>query len=172
MVLVVLVSLGGVAWAGEYYLSDNDAYWWYWDGQPNYEVLIPSAAFAYVQLDWGGTSSLEVALDQDGPLLIIGTLPGTDVNRAWNALSARYSAAVTNARTTTDSTIETEMGLQARFKVLEGSSQGGPDALVRMVAFVRDGRTAFLMFVGNKRDYAGNAQQYWLRAVHSFNWRS
>ncbi len=43
--------------------------------------------------------------------------------------------------------------------------------MIRMVAFTRDGRTAYLMFVGKESDYTGNIRQYWLRAVNSFRWR-
>lgn len=170
LLLVLALSVGAVA--GEYYLSDEDRYWWYWDGSPNYEVLIPSSAYAYVQVDWAGTTSLEVALGEKGPLLVAGTMPGTDVDRAWNALSARWAAAVESSRTTTNSTIETDNGLTARFRVLEANPSGGPKAIVRMVAFEKGGRLAYLAFIGNEEDYAGDARQYWLRAVHSFDWRS
>ncbi len=168
--LVVLVMSVGAS-AGEYYLSDEAGYWWYWDGSPDYEVLIPSSAYAYVQVDWAGSTSLEVALGEKGPLLIAGTMPTTDVDKAWNAISSRWAASVGRSSTTTNSSIETEKGLQARFRVLEGSPNGDKKGIVRMVAFVKDGRLAYLAFVGNESEYDGNVRQYWLRAVHSFDWR-
>lgn len=171
VVLFLLVTLAGGALAGEYYLSDQDAYWWYWDGSPDYEVLVPSKAYAYVQVDWGGQTFLQMAIDKKGPLLVVGTLPSDDVEDAWSALSARWAAAATNAKTTTKSTLETEQGLKAEFRLLEAKSQGNPNALVRMVAFKKGGRLAYLMFVGNDDQYTGDAKQYWLRAVHSFKWR-
>lgn len=172
IVFALVLALSSMTAAGEYYLSDVPNYWWYWDGEPNYEVLIPSTAYAYVQVDWAGSTSLEVSLDEKGPLLLIGTMPGTDVNKLWNALSARWAASVESSRVTTDSTITTEQGLQARFKVLEGRAPGKPNGMVRTVVFTKDGRMAYLTFVGNASDYSGDFQQYWLRAVHSFAWRS
>lgn len=171
MACALLIVLSATAFAGEYYLSDEDGYWWYWDGSPAYEVKIPATAFAYVQVEWGGATSLEVALGEKGPLLLIGTLPGTDVNRAWNAISGRWAASVENSRMTNDSTITTDQGLSARFRVLEGSAPGGPNAMVRMVMFTRGNRTAYLAFVGNASSYAGAVREHWLKAVHTFNWR-
>lgn len=157
--------------AGEYYLSDEPGYWWYWDGRPNYEVLIPSNAFSYVQVDWSGQTSLYVTLKDKGPLLIVGTAPGTNVQNLWQSLTAPWAHLLSNSRTSENSEITTDQGLRARFMVLSGSASGGPAAMIRMVAFTRDGRTAYLLFVGNEREYAGDLRQYWLRAVHSFRWR-
>jgi hypothetical protein len=170
-VAALILLLAPAALAGEYYLSDEDAYWWYWDGTPNYEVLIPSRGFSYVQVDWSGQTTLYVTLKDKGPLLIVGTAPGTDVQKLWQAMTAPWAHLLNNPRTTQDTEITTDQGLRARFLVLSGSASGGPAAMIRLVAFTREGRTAYLMFVGNEREYAGDLRQYWLRAVHSFRWR-
>ena len=166
--LALCVLAAPYAAAGELYRYDGDAnYWWYVDGPPDFEVLIPSdrAAINWVEIDWGGSTSMQVVIADGGPMLVIGTLPTTDAAAAWNALSAPWSARVQSARTTTNSQITTDQGLNARFFVLEG---GG--SMVRMVAFTRTGRLAYLMFVGKSAEYSGDARQYWLRAVHSFRW--
>lgn len=172
VVLILVLSLGGISLAGEFYFSDVANYWWYVDDSAGFELLVPSDAYAYVQLDWVGTTSLKIALDDKGPALYAGTMPGTDVNKLWNALSARWTALTDRTRLTTDSTITTGEGLQARFKVLEGSSSGKPTGMIRAVIFTKDDHMAYLAFVGNASDYSGDASQYWLRAVNSFVWRS
>lgn len=166
--LALLVLLSGAASAGELYRYDGDpGYWWYVDGPPNFEVLIPSdrSAINWVEVDWGGSTSMQVMIEEGGPMIVVGTLPTTDAAAAWNALSAPWAARAQNARTTTNSQITTDQGLSARFFVLEGSG-----SMVRMVSFTRSGRLAYLLFVGKAADYGGSVRQYWLRAVHSFRW--
>lgn len=172
--LALMIVAGSSAFAaGEFYLSDEDAYWWYWDGRPDYEVLIPSSAYAYVQTDWSGRNSLRLALADGGPLLVIGTLPHTDARAAFDALSAPWKFSLGSSQiTTNDQQITTDQGLAARFFVLQGrESQNSPSSIVRMVAFTREGQLAYLLFIGKESDYSGNYRQYWLRAVHSFRWR-
>lgn len=171
MVMMLVLALSGIAMAGEYYESEFAGYWWYWDGDPAYEVLVPSNALAYIETEWAGTNSLQVVIAEKGPHLIAGTMPGTDVNKLWNAISAPWAATAESSRTTTDSSITTDQGLRAVVKVLEGRTPNQPTGMVRTVVFTKDGRMAYLMFVGNTGDYSGDAQQYWLRAVHSFSWR-
>ena len=140
-VAALILLLAPAALAGEYYLSDEDAYWWYWDGTPNYEVLIPSRGFSYVQVDWSGQTTLYVTLKDKGPLLIVGTAPGTDVQKLWQAMTAPWAHLLNNPRTTQDTEITTDQGLRARFLVLSGSASGGPAAMIRLVAFTaRAGR--------------------------------
>lgn len=171
LLIATVVLFGVPVFAGEYYYSDEDAYWEYWDSDPPYKVKIPSNASAYVETKWGGRTILEVVLGSGGPKLIVGTLPTADVDQAWSRLSAPWVATADSSRTSTSSQIQTDMGLTAQFRVLTAEFQSGPSAIVRMVAFTKDGKTAYLMFVGNASQYAGTAQQQWLKAVHSFIWR-
>lgn len=164
----LLLLLPAAAAAGELYRYDGDPnYWWYVDGSPRFEVLIPSdrSAINWVEIDWGGSTSMQVVIGEGGPMIVVGTLPTTDAAAAWNALSAPWAARTQSARTTTNSQITTDQGLNARFFVLEGGGN-----MVRMVAFTRSGRLAYLLFVGKSADYSGSARQHWLRAVHSFRW--
>lgn len=172
LLLVALLAWGAVALAGEYYYYDQDErYWEYWDGDPQYKVLIPANARNYVETDWAGRTSLQVTLGEKGPHLVIGTLPTSDPDKAWSALTARWAAAAQTARTTTKSEIETDMGLTGAFRVLTANSGSGGDAIVRMVAFRKGNSLAYLLFIGNASQYRGDVQQHWLRAVHSFIWR-
>jgi len=169
---VALFAFCGAASAGQYYYYDADSrYWEYWDGDPPFKVLIPANAPNYLETSWGGRTVLQVALGENGPHIVIGTLPTNDVGRAWNALSASWAAMVENARTTTSNEIRTDMGLTAAFRVLTGESRSGPTSMVRMVAFRQGNSLAYLLFIGNSSQYSGAFQQHWLKAVHSFIWR-
>lgn len=172
LLFAALLALGVTASAGEYYYYDaDDRYWEYWDGDPPYKVLIPANARMYYETDWAGRTSLQVNMGDKGPQIVIGTLPTTDVNQAWSALSAKWAATANSARTTTNSEIQTDMGLTAAFRVLSAQSNTGPDAMVRMVAFRKGNGLVYLMFIGNSSQYGGEYQQHWLKAVHSFIWR-
>ena len=54
---LLLVGLLGVgfassAWAGEWYLNPEDpTYWWFVDGDPRYEVLVPADLDFYVNMN-------------------------------------------------------------------------------------------------------------------------
>lgn len=179
MAAFAVVGCVAPGFAGEYYLSDEPSYWWYWDGSPDFEVLIPasrpnagaSAQFAYLQSSLAGHTTLQISLGTGGPLMMIGTLPQTDPNAIFDALTAPWKASLRQSRKSTDSTIQTEQGLSARFMVLQGSGPSGPPAMIRMVAFRRGERSAYLLFVGDEASYAGDIRQYWIRAVNSFRWR-
>jgi len=172
LLFVALLTWGAAASAGEYYYyNDDERYWEYWDGQPPFKVLIPANARSYVESDWGGRTTLTVNMGEKGPQLVIGTLPTTDVNQAWNALSAKWAATANTARTTTNNEIQTDMGLTAAFRVLSAQSNSGPDAMVRMVAFRKGNGLVYMLFIGNASQYGGDFQQHWLKAVHSFVWR-
>ena len=172
VLIAAFVALSAAASAGEYYYYDaDDRYWEYWDGDPAFKVLIPANAYYYVETVWAGRTSLQINLGEKGPQIVIGSLPTTDVNQAWSALSARWAATANSARTTTNSEIQTDMGLTAAFRVLSAQSNTGPDAMVRWVAFRKGNGLVYLMFIGNVSQYSGEYQQHWLKAVHSFIWR-
>jgi len=170
--LILMLTASAAAAAGELYIYDDDPqYWWYWSGTPNYEVLVPSNRSYYLDQEWSGHTYVMIPLRDGGPHLFIGTVPGTDTARLWQALSAPWALPLRSSRVTEDTQITTSQGLRARFWVMTGTMQDGSSAMIRMVAFTRDGRTAYLMFVGKESDYTGNIRQYWLRAVNSFRWR-
>lgn len=175
LITMILVGLlGGLfsqaAFAGEWYLNPDDpAYWWYLDGEPRYEVLVPANLDFYVEYEWSGHRYLHIMLGDNGPHLYAGTAPGTNVQSLWQSLTAPWTLPLRNPRVVENSEITTSKGLRARFMVLSGSGQGGA-AMIRMVAFTRNERTAYLLWVGNEKEYTGDVRQFWLRAVNSFSW--
>lgn len=168
---MAVLSLGGPVFGAEYYVSDESAYWWWVDGNPQYEVKVPSNAYAYPQVRVGGATILQVPLKESGgPLIVIGNMPGNNPQSAFQSLTGLWAASLRNTRTTENSVITTERGLRPRFMVLTGTGEGSTRGMVRMVAFTKDNRIAYLLFVGEEKDYAGDARQIWLKAVHSFSW--
>jgi len=168
--LVLVASI--TALAGQLYIYEDDpGYWWYWAGSPDYEVLVPANRPYYLDQEWSGHTFVEIPLRDGGPLLFIGTAPGTNFQQLWQALTASWSFPLRSSRVTEDSQITTNQGLRAHFRVMTGTTQEGSTAMIRMVAFTRDGRSAYLLFVGKESEYTGDLRQYWLRAVNSFRWR-
>lgn len=173
---LLLVGLLGVgfassAWAGEWYLNPEDpTYWWFVDGDPRYEVLVPADLDFYVEYEWSNHRFVHIMLRNNGPHLFVGSAPGTDVQALWQSLTAPWSMPLRNPRVVENSEITTSRGVRARFMVLSGSNQQGAAAMIRMVAFTKDGRTSYLMWVGLEREYTGDLRQFWLRAVNSFGW--
>lgn len=173
--ILVVGLLGGVlcapAVAGEWYLNPDDPkYWWYLDGNPRYEVLVPADLDFYVEYEWSGHRYLHIMLGDNGPHLFVGSAPGTNVQNLWQSLTAPWTLPLRNPRVVENSEITTSKGLRARFMVLSGSNQSGAAAMIRMVAFTRDSRTSYLLWVGQEREYTGDIRQFWLRAVNSFSW--
>lgn len=173
MLTLVILGLGLMVaqapiLAGTWYLSDESGYWWYVDGDPEFEVLLPSNADVYMEYDWGGL--LHVGLKVSGPTIIVGMMSTTDVKAAFEKLAGAWSGSLTNTRTTTDSVITTDRGLSARFLVLTGNGVGGARGMIRMVSFTKGNRMAYLLFVGDEKEFAGDYRQIWLKAVHSFSW--
>lgn len=168
--VLLIACISGVAAAATFYYYDEDPqYYWFWDGPPAFEVLVPAKPSFYVETEWAGHSITQFFFGETGPVILIGTMAGTDTSKAWEAVSGMWAGLSASSRNVSNSTITTDQGLQARFRVLESGTN--PNGMVRMVAFTHEGRTAYLAFIGNQSDYTGNVQQYWLRAVHSFNWR-
>lgn len=173
--LLLVGLLGGLlsvpAWAGEWYLNPEDpTYWWYVDGDPRYEVLVPADLDFYVEYQWSNHRFVHIMLRDNGPHLFVGSAPGTDVQSLWQSLTAPWTMPLRNSRVTENSEITTSRGIRASFRVLSGTNQAGQAAMIRMVAFTREGRTSYLMWVGLERDYTGDLRQFWLRAVNSFSW--
>jgi len=168
--LVVLACVPALA--GQLYLYEDDpGYWWYWGENPEYEVLVPANRPYYLDQQWSGHVYVYIPLRENGPRLFIGTAPGTDAQRLWQALTAPWSYPLRSSRITEDSEITTSQGLRARFRVMTGTMQDGTAAMIRMVVFTRGDRSAYLLFVGKESEYTGDFRQYWLRAVNSFRWR-
>lgn len=170
--LGLILAVSATAWAGQLYVYEDDPqYWWYWGSNPDYEVLVPSNRSYYLDQEWSGHASVDIPLRDGGPHLYVGTAPGSNWQQLWQALTAPWTYPLRNSRIIEDSEITTSQGLKARFRVLTGATQEGPNAMIRMVIFTRDNRSAYLLFVGKESEYSGDLRQYWLRAVNSFRWR-
>lgn len=172
-VLALLTLLSSTARAGEYYLSDEKDYWWYWDDPPKYELLVPAKAESYAPQKVFDERSLNVTLRKNGPTLRISSV--TKVRGSYSgvkqAVLGRWQHALSGVQLTTETEITTSVGVRAKFFVATGKTPEGGNAMIRFVGFFKGTDVVFLELWCDEKDYAGSVRQQWIKAVNTFKWR-
>ncbi|NLN20327.1 MAG: hypothetical protein GX162_13805 [Firmicutes bacterium] len=170
--LLVLLTAMGVR-AGEYYLTEDAEYWWYWDDNPNYELWVPSKAESYAPKNIFQERSLEITLKKDGPIIRVSSVANIKggYSSIKQAVLGRWQHVLSNVKVTEEKDITTSRGVKAKFLVATGQTPEGTTAMIRLVVYLKGADAAFLELWCNQKDYTGDTYRYWIRAVNTFNWR-
>lgn len=171
LVLVMLTTT--IVRAGEYYLSDDAEYWWYWDDDPKYEVFVPAKADSYAPTHIFQERSLDITLKKGGPIIRVSSVAKVRGGYAGikQAVLGRWQHVLSNVKVTEEKDITTSRGVKAKFLVAKGQTPSGTPAMIRLVVYLKGADAVFLELWCNEKDYAGNTQRYWIKAVNTFNWR-
>lgn len=157
---------------GEFYLHDDARYWWFRANDSSFELAVPANPVYAIQRDLFGEKLLELSLsDGQVHMQIAGFRGGqAQLDKARAAITSRWDHVLTDVRLTEDRTIRTNMGLDARFVVVQGRTPTGRTAMVRAVLFTNGEVGAYLVWTGDATAYTGAQQQAWIQAVNSFTW--
>lgn len=177
--LIGLITLFGIsAMAADLYQYEDDRrFWWYLDTDPAFEMLVPSNPSGskyplYIHREQFGEEVLEILLGENGPLMTVGVLKGSQsqVTAIRNNLVGSRKHLFSNVRVTADREITTSMGLKATFYAQVARGADGKDALFRSVFFNRGNDLVYLTYFLNNADYTGFNEEAWIRAVNTFRW--
>ncbi|HHT28570.1 MAG TPA: hypothetical protein GXZ82_15205 [Firmicutes bacterium] len=172
--LAILFILTGVCRAGQYWLSESEAYWWYWDDNPDYQVMIPSRVEGrtYNSINIFGVRSLDLTLRPNGPVIRISTINQVQGGYAAvrDGVIKRWQPAAA-FKVTSDSVITTRQGIRANFFVATGKTGTGESAMIRGVVYTKGNSVVVLELLCNEKDYADETKTQWIEVVNTFNWR-
>jgi hypothetical protein len=172
-VLVLFLTVPAVVQAGDYYLSDEKTYWWYWDDSPKYEVKVPAKADSYAPQRLFGERCLDMTLTKNGP--IMGVCSVAKVQGGYTAIKQavmqRWQHVLVNPKITSDSEITTTRGVHAKFLTVSAKTPDGVQVMIRLVGFVKGTDAVYLTLFCDEKAYSGETKNTWVKAVNTFNWR-
>lgn len=173
LALVLVVLTATAAQAGEYYLSEDAEYWWYWDDGPKYEMFVPAKAESYAPKHIFQERSLDITLKKEGPTIRVSSVAKVRGGYAGikQAVLGRWQHVLSNVKVTEESDITTSRGVKAKFLVAAGQTPAGATAMIRLVVYLKGADAVLLELWCNEKDYAGDTRRYWIKAVNTFNWR-
>lgn len=170
--LFLLLATAG-ARAGEYYLSDEKDYWWYWDDSPKYELLVPANAESYAPKLIFDERSLEITLKKNGPIIRISSVAKVQGGYAAvkQAALGRWQHVLSGVKVTGEADITTSVGVKAKHFIVQGKTPQGRPAMIRFVAYFKGADVVTLQLWCDEKDYGGDVQRQWIKAVNTLNWR-
>ncbi len=174
IIFLTLILILGVVYisvsAGEFYLHDNDQYWWFHVSEPHFYAVVPNNADLYVNKVQFGYEFLEMSWDNGTIVMEIGVIPGATTSDGINFVAKRWSPFLKDELVFANREITTSNDLQTFFYAVEGIGHDGKKAMIRSVYFHKDDDLVYLaMYLPNNK-YEGDMRNHWLRAVNEFEW--
>src|SRR5690625_483825 len=175
LALTVVFGAIGVASAqtwGEFFVHDDDRYWWFRDVDSVIELALPANPAYVIQREMFGENFLELVLPNRQPYMQVALFEGDGdaMEQARRFIVGRWNHTLKDVKVTENRTIRTNMNLDAHFTVVQGTTADGRTGMVRTVLFTAGDRSAYLVWTGLSGEYTGLWQQAWIEAVNSFRW--
>lgn len=160
------------ATATEFYIHDNNDYWWYHSEDPHFYAVVPSNGQRYSHKSLFGYEMLEIAWDDSAIIMEVGTMSGLDQASIIDFVGRRWTSLLANPRVFADREITTSNDLKTYFYGVEGTGPNNVKSMLRSVYFYNADKdtTVYLAYFIPNSKYTGQMEQYWLRAVNEFEW--
>lgn len=168
--LIMLFIYSATALAGEFYLHDNDRYWWYYNDDPQFYAVVPNDGERYVTKTVFGYDFLEISWEEGTVILEVGSMVGNDTDTVINFVAKRWGALLEDELVFSNREITTSNGLNTYFYALEGVGPDGSKSMLRSVYFHKDDIVVYLAMYLPSNKYQGSMQNHWLRVVNDFEW--
>ena len=166
----ILITTALPAYAGTFYLHDQPDYWWYMGSNPAFAAVVPSKGQSYVERNIFGMDILEILMDNGSVSMEVAALKNSTIEDVRNSIEERFKPVVKDVKVTANRMITTSNNLQCHFYAYEATGSHGRKVMLRSVIFERNGDVVCLSLFLDSNKYAGDIQQYWLRAVNEFEW--
>lgn len=175
IIALVLATLFASApvYAGQFWKSDDSAYWWYWDDAPRIELLVPADLKVYAQHKIFGESLLDINLSDNGPVLRVACV--SKMRGGWTALkqmsTARWQHILSDIKIASEKDYTSEQGIPFKFIEATGTLPSGKVGMIRLAAFFKDQDVAYVELFCESKEYTGNVKNHWMKAIHTLKWR-
>ncbi|HHW09237.1 MAG TPA: hypothetical protein GXX29_04630 [Firmicutes bacterium] len=173
LAVFITAAVSSMAAAGEFYISDDKSYWWYWDDAPRYELLIPSNCDSYAPSVIFDERTLDLTLKKDGPILRISGVSNFSgsYESLKEALLIRWRHVLSGLKINMEREYTSERNLKFRFIEITGKTPTGKTGMIRYVVYIKGRDVVTIQLFCEEKEYAGVIKDQWMKAIHSFNWR-
>lgn len=169
-VIIIFGMCNGSAAAGEFYLHEDNQYWWYYSDNPHFYAVVPNNAERYVSKTIFGYEFLEMSWDGGSVIMEIGSMVGNNTDTIIDFVAKRWSALLDDQLVFANWEITTSNKLKTYFYALEGVGPDGQKSMLRSVYFHHDNTVVYLAMYLPSSKYQGTIKNHWLRAVNEFEW--
>lgn len=176
LLLALTLWSAGAGAATLYQYEEDRRFWWFVGANPAFELLVPAYTGGdypiYGHVSQFGLETLDIYMGQNGPILTVGILRGTQstIPRLRDNLLASRQHLFTNRRVLSDREITTGTGERAYFYAQTADAADGKKAMFRAVFFNRDNYIVYLTLFLYEDDFTGFNDEAWRRAVNTFRW--
>ncbi len=173
LIIFLLLALGLLhsnAIAGEFYLHDNNQYWWYFSENPRFYAAVPNNAERYVAKTIFGYEFLEMTWENGSIIMEIGSMVGNDTDTVIDFVAKRWTGLLEDRLVFANREITTSNNINTYFYAIEGTGPNGKKAMLRSVYFKQGDVVVYLAMYLPSNKYQGTLQDHWLRAVNDFEW--
>lgn len=170
LVICLLLLSNQLVQASGFFLHDNKQYWWYHSEAPQFYAVVPSDADRYTQKTIFGNEVLEVAFKNGSAIMEISSFTGKEVSAVVDFIGKKWATMIKSPVVLANREITTSNGLTTFFYAVEGIGTDGNKGMLRSVFFKREDTVVYLAMFMKSKDYSGDLQSHWLKAVNEFEW--